>query len=468
LHRLLAGHASTELAYVQPFTTEQIGEYLRRACGNEYDRVSAQISSIYGFGDMAKTPVLLAMMRRTVPEMVAEGHKFTIVPQLDLYSSYTQRWIYRDDKRAQLSSKQRLHLSRSLAVSLIRKDDYAAPWREIRDLLYDDDSWHDMPVSDAAAEFDVRNSTFLMRESDDSFRFVHRSIMEYFAAMESYEKIVSGAPAEVSLTDGHAKFLAMFLALHWHTTNKGSLPFTKPQFNLDDWRDQKLLALVSSATMLFPKDEVKPRLSTILIGDECEQCNFSCIDAVGFTITLNKIGRLRFDDCNVRDLSIVARQRAGAVEFVNCSIEKSSIALSLEGWKAIRIAPIDDSSASTVTTLGLPLGYEMASRWVEHPGCSANVEGARWTVPHRCLVVASAAAKRLFGRGKISINTWGKGSYGKELTLLLPKLLSAGLVAEDTSRRPHQLSLTAAGNTLFAGIQKNPIPHQPKLLIFDP
>lgn len=415
---------------------------------------------------MARTPVLLAMMRRTLPMMIAEGHEFSFVPQLDLYTTYTQRWIYRDDKRAQLSSKQRLQLSRSLAVNLITRDDYAASWREIRELLHQDESWRDKPVSDPAAEFDVRNSTFLMRESDDSFRFVHRSIMEYFAAMESYEKLVAGARAELHLTDGHAQFLAMFVALNWCKENKGELPFRKSKFNLDDWADQQLLALVSAATSLLPENGTKPRLSTSLSGERCERCELFNVDVRGLSINVGEIGSLTFQGCDIRELTVSIRRDVGSIAFQNCAVEKSQLALPLDGWRRVQIIP-EDPSEESVALLELPDGYIAAARWVEFPNCFAEIGGSKWTVPFRSLVLASAVWKRIGGRVKISIESWDKSSYATELEALLPKLSGAAdIVGVDTSRRPHQLHLTQKGHTLFAGIKKAPLHYQNELRAF--
>jgi hypothetical protein len=462
LYDLLSDRATTEIAYIQPFSREQVVSYLRLACGDDFNAVHTKIEQIYGFREMATTPVLLAMMRRTVPKILRDGHGFGKHPVLDLYRDYTERWIARDEGRAQLSSEQRMRLSEALAVSLISRDEYSATWEEIAGLLHADPAWSARPISESAAEMDVRNSTFLVREGDRHFRFAHRSIMEFFSARESLRRLQRGETASVTQSDGQAQFLAMMTNELWHQSET-ALPFGKHEFELDAWADAKHLGLLSAATLAQPSHEKSklPFRQVRISGTKCGQLRFRHLAASDITINVEALEFLRFDASFVERLHVKS-ERAGGIEFYDTTVQGSTIDLSIESWSRVAIFPEGRDAAAA--TLGLPTGFDSAARFAELPGCEARIGGRTWKLGITVLGLIAAIGQKLLGKAKVNIENWAKGPWATELGRVLPQLRNRGIVDQDSSRRPHQLSLSSKGIQLFGALKASPIDSQTELV----
>jgi hypothetical protein len=414
---------------------------------------------------MARTPVLLAMMRRTVPRLVRKSEDFGTFPQLTLYRAYTERWICRDEGRAHLSSVQRERLSRRLAVYLFERDEPRATWEEIRALLHADPLWLENPVEDPVAEMDVRNSTFLVRESDRDFRFVHRSIMEFLAAEDSLDTLARGDRIERVFSDGQADFLSMALAERWILDR--AFPSPRRELDVADRRDSQLLSLMAAASQRVTpeKSEGRLELSNLSVkGGVVPRSHFNRALLANMTINVERIENLSFRSC-VMQCAHIRASSVGVLQFFDLEATDSTVELDVEGWKKVAIYPGGNEIA---VSLGLDSWLETASRWVSQPGCRAIVAGTSWTVPQECLAAAADIAKRLRGRSKISKDAWYKGTSAHDLNWLLDCAKRATFVVEDESRVSHQLELAQEGIRLFTAIEHDPFSVQGLLLKLRP
>ena len=462
LSALLAGRGSTEIAKVRPFTRLQIEQYLTQTCGESDGKlVSSKISSIYGFDEMATTPVLLAMMKNTLPKVIEDGGDLGTVPQLELYRLYTNRWIQRDLGRAQLSPEQRMRLSAALARDLILRDEYTAPWSMIKEILHNDPSWKEKPIGENAAEVDVRNSTFLVREASDHFRFAHRSIMEYFAAESAFGELVAGAKELRQLSDGFMHFLHQHIASTW--ARNQSLPISKREFTTDAHFDAQLISAIAEASWQIPRSDTATRLpidSLLISGEFLSEFRLARSDASGLRISVDRAGTVEFDSCMLRDTSLKFGS-IGAVRFNNCIFHTCDMTLDEKDWGSVRFS--GEPTAPLQTRVGR--AWQSAAKAVER-GLRAFVGGKEWRVPFECIRVFDAAVRRIGGKPRISVNTWAKGGHADVLVAILPGLLSAGLLEEDRSRSPHILSWGVRGTHLLGAVETRPVEVQDELLMF--
>lgn len=466
LRKMLAGHASTELAYVLPFNRLQIDGYLKSTCGNDVEAVKAQISSIYGFGEMAQTPVLLAMMTKTLPELIQKKHAFSAFPQIDLYETYTGRWIDRDTGRAQLSAEQRMRLSYALASDLIQRDEYSASWTEIQNIICNDPAWRDQPIGESAAQLDVRNSTFLIREDNDQFRFVHRSIMEFFAAEKTYEELLSGAGNYRALSDGHVKFLSFLVARGW-IENNGDVPFPHRRLSVDDWGDRNYLSLLASASNDIPSSYArKCRLSGFLVkGRELGTVRFENVNIENTTIETERISALSLVNCVLEGVKIISKD-IGKIELEKIACNDSEIRLPSEQWKKVRLYP---ETTGSLSPLKIDNYISIASEWNSVGSNRAFIDGAEWIIDSGILERSAFIASRLRGKVKLNIESWEKAAQQADYPDLFDVLKSHHLIEEDTSRTPHQITLTQAGNDLLKQIEQNPLSAHDRLVrVFKP
>lgn len=458
---LLEKKTTSKLAYVEPFSREQIDEYLKCTCGGDYSSVRDAIDRIYGFRDMATTPVLLSMMRQTIPDMVRANVSFTIVPQLDLYELYTRRWINRDDGRAQLSTRQRTRLSQELALLLIRKEEFSASWSDIKDVLSGDPEWRSSAVGEGAAEIDIRNSTFLVRESDDVFRFAHRSILEYFAAKSDFERYLTGAKFVAPYSDGYQQFIGMFLAKKW--LEDGSCPLPRRSLSLSEYSDRSQLSLMASTTGYFRDRQIeKPKVSLNISGS-CQEnvfLHFSNVVVENSDIDLTDVaGKISFENCVIRNSSI--RVSRSFAEFDRCVLDRVSMDAPEKGWRELKLVPSEDGLGIQLSEYPAGVLVDVLYRWMKcNPHGHARVSGVEWLVEPESIRLAVILSRRLVGRSKIAVGTFFKGTDGDVCKKYIDGLLYAGWIEEDTSRQPHQLSIGAKGASLVKSLFSSPLASQ--------
>jgi hypothetical protein len=215
LERRLRNHPTTYIASINPFDRKRIDAYLQIRCKMSEEDVEALFARFYGFKEMATTPVLLAMIATTVEEGLLDPVKQDVFPLVTLYEAYTNRWLERDVGRARLSPIQRRRLSEALADHMLWESKDSASWSVVREIPQTEPAWKDNPLTEEEAGVDIRNSGFLVRDLDDRYRFIHRSIMEFFAAKVQLDRLSLGDKPRHIPTDGFRMFLSILIARKW-------------------------------------------------------------------------------------------------------------------------------------------------------------------------------------------------------------------------------------------------------------
>lgn len=256
LQKELSGSPSTYIATIRPFDTRRIELYLMRRCNMSPSEVKELIERYYGFPDLATTPVFLAMIATTVQDGSLDVQTVADFPLLALYEAYTNRWLQRDVGRSRLSCAQRQHFSEHLANRLLWEARESASWADVSKVLREDPGWGNNPLTQGEAELDIRNSCFLIRELDDQWRFVHRSILEYFAAKVELRLLSEGERPRYIPTDGYRMFLTQLMASKWLHDDAAPIPFSSWSSSRGDDVRANQWSLLAIASTLLPETAV--------------------------------------------------------------------------------------------------------------------------------------------------------------------------------------------------------------------
>jgi hypothetical protein len=177
------------------------------------------------------------MIATTVQEGLLDAEKDDSFPLLALYEAYTDRWLTRDVGRARLSVEQRRVFSESLAEAFLWSGRESADWPHIRATLQKLPSWGDSPLTEEEAQVDIRNSGFLVRDLDDRFRFIHRSLMEFLAARAEIGHLRADKKPRAMPTDGFRLFLTQLIAKDW-------IEHQSPCFGGKTWAQNRGISVV--------------------------------------------------------------------------------------------------------------------------------------------------------------------------------------------------------------------------------
>ncbi|MGH3937744.1 MAG: NACHT and WD40 repeat domain-containing protein, partial [Pseudonocardiaceae bacterium] len=193
--------ASNYLALLMlPFDEGQIRDYLRANLpGADVDRLLDLIDSVHNLREIAERPLTLRMITEQLELIERAKLVGRPVRAVDLYASFVEQWLARDQGKHSLLPDHKQLLMEHLAAQLWRSgagswtvDDVeqwllefmaSRPDLELHYPARDPDLWKE----------DLRTATFLIRRDDDTFAFAHTSLREYFLARYLHRAVELGA-----------------------------------------------------------------------------------------------------------------------------------------------------------------------------------------------------------------------------------------------------------------------------------
>ena len=186
---------------INPLTEPQIKIYFekcsnefREKCNSNVDEIYNFIKSIYDLGDLITKPILLSIITDTIllegkdylKSDIKHGHSA-------LYKKYTELILKRDwekgASRRYLSMKQRSDFAEVIATTMLYKDILEIKYDDIislinthKDILPEfKKNISDLQTQEFIAS-DIRVCSFLKGTDENTFKFVHKSFMEFFVA----------------------------------------------------------------------------------------------------------------------------------------------------------------------------------------------------------------------------------------------------------------------------------------------
>ncbi|HQR31974.1 MAG TPA: pentapeptide repeat-containing protein, partial [Blastocatellia bacterium] len=184
LYRELRQRSTAEVVFLQEFDDTKIQGYLRKARPKDHAADWKKIQEIYNLKDLATRPLLLDMVVKTLPKL-KQGEE---VNAAKLYNVYTNIWIDREESKGRkfnLNRDTKLALMIELAWRMWRDERQTVHYKELVPFvqtLVDDQKIEigDEEIADVASE--MQGASFLKRDDNGNFGFMHRSFGEFFVA----------------------------------------------------------------------------------------------------------------------------------------------------------------------------------------------------------------------------------------------------------------------------------------------
>ena len=171
-----------QVVYLQLFDDEKIKAYLQRTRPKDWENDWNKIEHIYDMRGLAERPLLLDMIVKTLPKF-DQSQPITVSK---LYEYYTNQWLQREEKKKRLlDPDSRLQLMLELAWQMWDNQQNTFTYRELLPFVEQLVTNQVMDFNEESLDIitrEMQTATFLKRDKNDQFTFMHRSFMEYFLA----------------------------------------------------------------------------------------------------------------------------------------------------------------------------------------------------------------------------------------------------------------------------------------------
>ncbi|MCP4349951.1 MAG: SUMF1/EgtB/PvdO family nonheme iron enzyme [Desulfobacterales bacterium] len=198
---------------IKEFDQEQIKAYILKnteneTAANEFIKI---INDTYNLSELSTRPLLLDMIVKTLPTLKDKQQ----INAADLYRAYTDDWIERDDWRSQMTVQGKRRFMWELALKMYQKGgDFSLHYYELD--RPDKPFFKSEQVEKQDGDYFIYEATtcsFLNRDSEGNYKFIHKSFMEYFLAESFFDCTMKhkARPTEYSETNDEVKFFLKML-----------------------------------------------------------------------------------------------------------------------------------------------------------------------------------------------------------------------------------------------------------------
>ncbi|KPA19536.1 hypothetical protein MHK_000245 [Candidatus Magnetomorum sp. HK-1] len=168
--------------YLCDWGTDELKEYISKSLPQKKESSLEIIKSTYNLEELSKTPIFLKMITTTIEDI--GGY----VNQAKLYDIYTNRWMQSQDYRSKLSPEDKQLLMEELAMEMFLNDmprlEHSLLPKRLKG-LFGISGYEVIKILDR----DVRTCSFLIRNPEGDYYFVHKSFMEFFVALKLAKEI---------------------------------------------------------------------------------------------------------------------------------------------------------------------------------------------------------------------------------------------------------------------------------------
>ena len=193
--------------YLQPFSSEQVNRYLQQRApflkphegkARDWMYYRQQIDEIHDLADLVQRPVLLEMIIKTLPMLVAEGET---INRPNLYQHYLEgeldRQFLRQQRDLLIKREKRFEIMERIALEMYRTDRAQLISGQIiqvsRELLT---SEQQEELEGSLRE--IVTCSFLIRINDE-YRFSHQSFLDYLVARRLAKDIMENKTGNLRL-----------------------------------------------------------------------------------------------------------------------------------------------------------------------------------------------------------------------------------------------------------------------------
>jgi uncharacterized protein YjbI with pentapeptide repeats len=165
--------------FLREFDEFQIKAFLQKHT-SDWHTLLAKIHSTYNLEDLAKRPILLEIIVKTLPKInITSG----AINSTSLYDTYTDFWIQHEDWRSTMTCEEKEFFTMELAYQMFTEGSEEVHFSKLSIPLKHHFS-HKIQTHTDLDYFDndIRTCSFLNRDGAGNYRFIHKSFMEYFVA----------------------------------------------------------------------------------------------------------------------------------------------------------------------------------------------------------------------------------------------------------------------------------------------
>jgi formylglycine-generating enzyme required for sulfatase activity len=199
------GRRNYAIAYLEPFSPEQVREFVRRHHPENTDEVMEQIGRLDAVEDLSTRPVLLEMILKTLPRLLKQAGPLNLAT---LYETFTRLWLDNVAKGDALTPQDKLRFSQALAIKLnqdaLPRIHYSALEEYVGDFFQ---KLLRSPADRFRFDQEIRVCDFLNRDAEGYYQFAHKSFMEFFVAQEVAAALLRGEVSACKLNEAIVRFV---------------------------------------------------------------------------------------------------------------------------------------------------------------------------------------------------------------------------------------------------------------------
>jgi formylglycine-generating enzyme required for sulfatase activity len=194
----LTSRPNFEIVHLLPFDGADIRAILRKRVPSDWRHYWGLILRTYNLPELAQRPVLLDMIACSLPNL----EPGQVINAARLYEAYTDLWLTRDwEKGRTLITRAHKRLfMQHLALEMLRRQELTLHYSELPDRVQEHfklEKAHELDY----LEHDVRTCSFLNRDPEGNYRFVHRSFQEFFVAQWLAPKLLDATAPEMRINE---------------------------------------------------------------------------------------------------------------------------------------------------------------------------------------------------------------------------------------------------------------------------
>jgi formylglycine-generating enzyme required for sulfatase activity len=207
----LSNRPNFEIVYLLPFDREDIQAILRARfpTGDEWKRHWQQIESTYNLEELAQRPVLLDMITGSLPEL----RPGQAINAARLYEVYTDMWLVRDEEKGRtlITRDDKRLFMQELALEMLRREELSVHYSRLPERVRAHFRLEKADEIDYFAH-DIRTCSFLNRDGEGNYGFLHKSFQEFFVSQWLAPKLLDGSAPEMRINDEIRGFVRGLLA----------------------------------------------------------------------------------------------------------------------------------------------------------------------------------------------------------------------------------------------------------------
>jgi formylglycine-generating enzyme required for sulfatase activity len=194
----LTSRPNFEIVHLLPFDREDIRAMLRARYPQKWRQYWREIENTYNLAELAQRPVLLDMIARSLPELKPRY----AINAARLYEAYTDLWLQRDEEKGRtlITREDKRLFMQELAMEMQRRDEANIHFTRLPERVREYFSLsraHEVDYFD----HDIRTCSFLNRDNEGNYRFVHKSFQEFFVAQWLAPRLLDGTAPELRINE---------------------------------------------------------------------------------------------------------------------------------------------------------------------------------------------------------------------------------------------------------------------------